>query len=64
VAHRQVHWDLEIVPKIIANFSRSANDDRVRVSALQNNLEEADVNVGPETPVGDKRLWFDPQTYK
>ena len=21
-------------------------------------------NVGPETPFGDKRLWFDPQTYK
>jgi ABC-type amino acid transport substrate-binding protein len=21
-------------------------------------------NVGPETPLGDKRLWFDPRTYK
>jgi hypothetical protein len=21
-------------------------------------------NVGPETPFNDKRLWFDPQTYK
>ena len=47
----------------IFNKYQSSKIERLRLNPRRV-LRIANPNVGPETPLRDKRLWFDPQTYR